>query len=256
MNLADVPKPQKAMAPRNTQMASKIETAGAKAQTVVASAQAQALALRAKLDRHDASGRARKLQNMLVVFCHPVRDSFVGACLDRTVAALEVSGHSVRVIDLYADGFQPALSLLERQTYKDPIETKTEIVGYVQDLQWATGLVLVYPTWFGAQPAMLKGWFDRVWVDGVAYRLPTKPGLLIAGLRNIRSLTVVTTHGSGKFMNALQGEPGKRVALRGLRSLCARRCRTRWIAFYGNDRSDDAARTSFLARVSTEIAKL
>ena len=223
---------------------------------IASSARSQAVALRSRLDRHDASGRARKPQNMLVVFCHPVRDSFVGACLDRTVAALEVAGHSIRVIDLYADDFEPALSLQERQTYKDPIETKTEIVGYVKDLRWATGLVLVYPTWFGAQPAMLKGWFDRVWVDGVAYRLPTKPGLLIAGLRNIRSLTVVTTHGSGKFMNALQGEPGKRVALRGLRSLCARRCRTRWIAFYGNDRSDDTARTSFLARVSTEIARL
>ncbi len=256
MKSADVPKSQKAMAAWNAQMASRIETACAKAKTVVSSAQVQALALRAKLDRHDASGRARKPQNMLVVFCHPVRDSFVGACLDRTVAALEISGHSVRIIDLYAEDFQPALSLLERQTYKDPIETKTEIVGYVNDLRWAKGLVFVYPTWFGAQPAMLKGWFDRVWVDGVAYRLPTKPGLLIAGLRNVRSLTVVTTHGSGKFMNALQGEPGKRVALRGLRSLCARRCRTRWIAFYGNDRSDDTARKSFLARVTTEIAKL
>jgi hypothetical protein len=35
--------------------------------------------------------------------------------------------------------------------------------------------------------------------------LAHKPGLLIAGLRNVRSITVVTAHGSGKFMNALQG---------------------------------------------------
>jgi NAD(P)H dehydrogenase (quinone) len=251
MNQPETPKSQ-----GSRKLAAASSTASSTAKVVFASAISHAVTVRSKLDRHDASGRARKPQNMLVVFCHPVRDSFVGACLDRTVAALEVSGHSVQVIDLYADDFQPALSLLERQTYKDPIETKTDIVGYVNDLRWATGLVFVYPTWFGAQPAMLKGWFDRVWVDGVAYRLPAKPGLLIAGLRNIRSLTVVTTHGSGKFMNALQGEPGKRVALRGLRALCARRCRTRWIAFYGNDRSDDTARTSFLARVSTEIAKL
>ena len=232
------------------------ESAGPRAKAVAAAVRAHVGALCSKLDRHDASGVARKPQNMLVVFCHPVRDSFVGACLDRTVATLEASGHAVRVIDLYADDFQPALSLHERVTYKDPIETKPEVLDYVNDLRWATGLVFVYPTWFGAQPAMLKGWFDRVWVDGVAYRLPTKPGLLKPALRNIRSLTVVTTHGSGKFMNAVQGEPGKRVALRGLRSLCARLCRTHWIAFYGNDRADDTARKSFLARVSTEIAKL
>jgi NAD(P)H dehydrogenase (quinone) len=233
--------------------ASKVLTAS---KAGLGSAWVHAVAVRSKLDRHDASGKARKPQNMLVVFCHPVRTSFVGACLARTVSALETSGHSVRIIDLYADDFQPALSLRERATYKDPIQTKPEILGYVNDLRWATGLVFVYPTWFGAQPAMLKGWFDRVLVDGVAYRLPAKPGLLIPALPKIRSLTVVTTHGSGKFMNSLQGEPGKRVALRGLRSLCARLCRTRWIAFYGNDRADNTARASFLARVSTEIAKL
>jgi NAD(P)H dehydrogenase (quinone) len=256
MNPIDASESQKAAADRKTKIVDAANAATLTAKDALASARAHTVAIRSKLDRHDASGLARKPQNMLVVFCHPVRDSFVGACLDRTVAALEVSGHTVRVIDLYADDFQPALSLHERVTYKDPIETKSEILGYVNDLRWATGLVLVYPTWFGAQPAMLKGWFDRVWVDGVAYHLPTKPGLLIPALRNLRSLTVVTTHGSGKFMNALQGEPGKRVALRGLRSLCARLCRTRWIAFYGNDRADNTARTSFLARVSTEIAKL
>jgi NAD(P)H dehydrogenase (quinone) len=234
----------------------KSSKAGETGTTPVGAARARVMELRSKLDRHDATGRARKPQNMLVVFCHPVRDSFVGACLDRTVSALEVSGHAIRVLDLYADDFQPALSVNERATYKDPIETKTEIIGYVNDLRWATGLVFVYPTWFGGQPAMLKGWFDRVWIDGVAFKLPAKPGLLIPTLRHIRSVTVVTTHGSGKFMNAAQGEPGKRVILRGLRGLCARLCRTRWIAFYGNDRADDTARTSFLARISTEIAKL
>ena len=255
MNSADAP--QKVATSGSTQGAETVRsTVRSTARAALGSASAHVVALRSKLDRHDASGRARKPQNMLVVFCHPVRDSFVGACLDRTVAALEASGHAVRVIDLYADDFQPVLSLHERVAYKESIDIKPEILGYVNDLRWATGLVFVYPTWFGAQPAMLKGWFDRVWVDGVAYRLPTRPGLLIPALRNIRSLTVVTTHGSGKFMNAVQGEPGKRVALRGLRSLCARLCRTRWIAFYGNDRADETARTSFLARVTTELAKL
>ena len=44
--------------------------------------------------------------------------------------------------------------------------------AYAADLRGATTLVLVYPTWFSGQPAMLKGWIDRVWVQGVAYDLP------------------------------------------------------------------------------------
>ena len=41
-----------------------------------------------------------------------------------------------------------------------------------RDLQWCEHLVLVYPTWWSGQPAMLKGWIDRVWVRDVAFDLP------------------------------------------------------------------------------------
>ena len=56
-------------------------------------------------------------------------------------------------------------------------------------------------------------------------------------LRNVRRIVVVTTHGSSKLVNSLQGEGGKRVVTRALRSLCNRRCRTTWVAMYGVDTS-------------------
>ena len=102
---------------------------------------------------------------------------------------------------------------------------------------------------------MLKGWFDRVWAPGVAYRVPANGGRIRGLLTNILSIDVVTTHGSSKFMNALQGEPGKRVILRGLRSMCGLRCRTSWTAFYGNDHATEADRFAFLDRVTAVLAK-
>jgi hypothetical protein len=50
--------------------------------------------------------------------------------------------------------------------------TDPSIASYADDLQWCDTLVLVYPTWWSGQPAMLKGWIDRVWVNGVAWTLP------------------------------------------------------------------------------------
>ena len=113
--------------------------------------------------------------------------------------------------------------------------------------QWADALVLVYPTWWGAQPAILWGWLDRVWIDGIAFS--RRPGARRArpGLRNIRHLVAITTHGSSKWINAVEGEPGKRVVLRRMRACCHPRVRTRWIALYGVDRSDEAERRAFLA---------
>jgi NAD(P)H dehydrogenase (quinone) len=62
-------------------------------------------------------------------------------------------------------------------------------------------------------------------------------------------MVVVTTHGSAKHMNMVQGESGKRLVKRGLRVMCHPLCRVRWIAFYGNDDGDAQARAAFLEKV-------
>ena len=191
---------------------------------------------------------------MLIVFAHPVPESFGAAAAERVVAALEASGHEVRLLDLYADDFDARLSREEWRT-RGACSSWTHLRPHVDALQWADGLVFVYPTWFGAQPAILKGWFERVWGEGIAYDVPADGSRVRGRLTNISSIDVVTTHGGTKAMNCLQGEPGKRVILRGMRSMCGLRCRTSWIAFYGNDQATEADRRAFLDRVSVVFSK-
>ncbi len=199
--------------------------------------------------------------NALVVFCHPDPTSFAAAVRDRVVAALRGSGHDVRVTDLYADGFAPRLTAAERRAHMTPFDERPPalrdpIERHVADLRWCEALVLVYPTWWSGQPAMLKGWIDRVWVRGVAWDLPDHAATLRPGLPHIRRIVAVTTHGSSKFVNALEGEAGKRTVTRALRAMCSWRCRTHWIALYGADRSTHDERQRFLARVDRRLSRL
>ena len=90
-------------------------------------------------------------------------------------------------------------------------------------------LLLVYPTWWFGPPAMLKGWLDRIWVPGVAFRLGG-PGVLRPLLTNVRRIGVVTTYGSPRWLLWFVGWPDWRLVRRGLRPLCARRCRLDWLA--------------------------
>lgn len=195
-------------------------------------------------------------ERVLVVYCHPYEDSLVGAARDRALAGLAAAGHDVRLIDLYALGFDPVFSAWEREHHHDPPDTKPAIAAHVEALRWATTLVLVYPTWWSAQPAMLKGWIDRVWVDGVAWDLPDGSNRLRPLLTNIGRIVVVTTHGSSRMVNALQGDAGKHLVRRSLRFLCGWRTRVRWIALYGVDTSTAAERTAFLADVERKLAHL
>jgi NAD(P)H dehydrogenase (quinone) len=193
--------------------------------------------------------------NVLVVHCHPDPASFVSSVRDRVLGGLERAGHVVRVTDLYADGFDPCFDARDRRAHLEP-GTAPELQRHADDLRWCDTLVLVYPTWWSGQPAMLKGWIDRVWANGVAWTLPAGSSRLRPLLINVRRIVVVTTHGSSKIVNALQGEGGKRVVSRALRSLCSRRCRTTWVAMYGVDTSTAEDRRAFLDRVETRLAAL
>ncbi|MGA0863904.1 MAG: NAD(P)H-dependent oxidoreductase [Ilumatobacteraceae bacterium] len=197
---------------------------------------------------------------VLVLHAHPSQTSFVSHMRDVVLDELAAHGHEIRHHDLVAEGFNPAFTADERLTHTgDPAEKlqrHPELRTHVDDLQWCDALVLVYPTWWSGQPAVLKGWFDRVLMCGVAWRLPEGASRIEPMLTNVRRMTVVTTHGSTKWVNALQGEPGKRTALRSVRLMFGRRCRTSWLAMYGLDRADIESRVRFERRVRRAVSRL
>lgn len=195
------------------------------------------------------------MSNVLLVHCHPMSDGFIPASLERVQAGLAASGAVVRFHDLYAQGFVPELSADEHRTHMAP-GVADELLDQATDLQWCDTLILVYPTWWSGQPAMLKGWIDRVWASGVAWDLPAGADRLRPKLHNVRRIIVVTSHGSPKHINALQGEGGKRTLFRSLRTMCHPLTRTHWLAYYGIDADDTARQSAFLDALPRKIARL
>jgi NAD(P)H dehydrogenase (quinone) len=198
------------------------------------------------------------IRRALVVFCHPTHDSLTGAVLERTLSALD--GAEVRVIDLYAEGFRPELSSREREQHMvdhrlEP-ERRADVADHLDSIRWCDTLLLVYPTWWSGQPAMLKGWLDRVLQCGVVWEFPEGATRLHPRWANLRRIVAITSHGSGKFVNMVEGEAGKRIVTRSIRALAPLRCRTTWLAVYDVDRSTPADRQRFLERVERRIARL
>lgn len=190
--------------------------------------------------------------NTLVVYCHPDPSSFTAAVKDTALEALRAAGHEVRLRDLYAEGFDPCFSADERAAHRRA-GAADSLAEHTAELRWCEHLVLVYPTWWSAQPAMLKGWIDRVWVRDVAWDLPEGANRVQARLRNVRRITAVTSHGSSKWVNLLAGEAGKRTVARALRVLCHPLARTRWLALYGLDTAAAEQRARFLRKVARKL---
>ncbi|MFY0989575.1 NAD(P)H-dependent oxidoreductase [Halomonas sp. C05BenzN] len=120
----------------------------------------------------------------LIVFCHPEPRSFNGALKELAVETLEGLGHSVEVSDLYAEGFDPVehpahfaeraepetfLPLTEQRHAFDAGTLPDDVQREIARIERADLVILQFPLWWHALPAMLKGWFDRVMVYGGVY---------------------------------------------------------------------------------------
>ena len=189
----------------------------------------------------------------LVIHCHPRPESFTAAVRDRVLERLEQCGAEIRVRDICAEGFDPRLPAGALERYEDHDRNRQGIEDEAADLAWCDTLIFVYPTWWYGLPATLKGWLDRVLVPGVAFHMPDENGNIKPALTHIKQLGVFTTCGASRWLTWWVGAPGKRTLLRGLRILCAPRCRTTFAAHYLMDSSTPESRAAHLDRVGARV---
>jgi NAD(P)H dehydrogenase (quinone) len=193
---------------------------------------------------------------VLVIYCHPDKTSFASALHDAVIDSLSASGHVVTDVDLYGEDFQPVFTALDRARYFHAAEYFEALGKYASQLASAEGLVVVYPTWWYGMPAMLKGYFDRVWAPGVAYDVKPDGKIDTSRLAKLRRIAVVTTYGGPWwFIRGYMGDPARKLFTRGIRHLCGRGCVVDWHAHYGVDRASHARLARFVTRVKRRMAR-
>jgi NAD(P)H dehydrogenase (quinone) len=193
--------------------------------------------------------------HILLVLAHPLPESFAASVARTAHEALEASGHTVDLLDLYAEDFDPRLSRSERSGYFDIPYDISAVAGIVTRLKAADGLVLVFPQWWFNFPAILKGFIDRVFAPDVAFSHDAAGGRIVPQLTNIKLLYALTTTGSPWWLVHLyMGNPVRRLLKRGIASFCARRVKFRMLSLHDMDRTTEAKRLAHLERVRKALA--
>ncbi|MDH3295470.1 MAG: NAD(P)H-dependent oxidoreductase [Acidimicrobiia bacterium] len=165
----------------------------------------------------------------VVVQCHPLDQSYNMALLEAVTTALDRTGTDHVVHRFYPDGAPPH-----------------DLVSECRHL------IVVAPTWWGAMPSPVLAWIQErlgPWIDDDA-RYEDSP------VRTVQRLTVVTSHGSSKLQNVMQGEPGLQFWKRTMLGLCAPGADFDWISLYKIDRLDREARLAFLTTVERRLVDI
>jgi putative NADPH-quinone reductase len=163
---------------------------------------------------------------------------------------LTQQGHEVIIEDLYGDSFNPVLSENERATYYSKHYDSSDIQEQVERLVNAQALVLLFPTWWFGFPAMLKGWFDRVWGPGAAYEHADDYGPIEPKLENLQRVLAITSMGSPWWIDRLvMWRPVKRVLKLALMGACSKGSKLQFLTLYNSEKLDEQQIKAFQDRI-------
>lgn len=160
--------------------------------------------------------------NVFYVYAHPEPRSFNGALKDTAMVTLGKKGHTVRVSNLYAVRWKAVLDSQDFRMRQDPYQFNPaveqihgmhtgslapDIRDEIERVAWADLLIFQFPIWWSSMPAILKGWFDRVFVQGFVVNLEEGRVYERGCLKGKKAMVVVTT-GSTREMYSPGGIHG------------------------------------------------
>jgi NAD(P)H dehydrogenase (quinone) len=130
--------------------------------------------------------------NVVIIFNHPFEGSYCNAVLESAIEGLKKANHSVDLIHLDKEGFNPVMTSEDLKGFKESKAVDPKVIEYKGRLENAGHLVFIFPIWWELMPAMTKGFIDKVIFPGVAYNY-TKKGFMRKRFTKINGITLITT---------------------------------------------------------------
>lgn len=190
----------------------------------------------------------------LLVFAHPLKGSLNARLAATVESQARALGWQVTRRDLH-DGFDPVLTPEERAGYH--ATPPTTLAEEKRELTQAQVLILVFPTWWFGFPAILKGWFDRVWTPGTAFDHSPGFGPMLPRLDALREVLAVTTMGAPAWIDWLVlRRPLRRILRLAILKPCAPKARLTWRALHSAEAVAEPRIAGLEATLAADLTRI
>lgn len=140
---------------------------------------------------------------VLIVYNHPYSGSFCNAILNAVTNGLQKAHHQVDLIHLNRDNFNPVMTEADLKAFIAHKPIDPQVIQYNERLKAADHLIFIFPIWWDIMPAQTKGFIDRVLFPGVVYDHHPRGFGLIPLLKNLKSITLITTMNKPRWLYSL-----------------------------------------------------
>ena len=192
---------------------------------------------------------------MVIVFNHPYKGSYCNALLEAVSNGLKKGNHQVDLIHLDRDGFNPAMSAADLKAFVEHNVVDPKVMDYQERLKKADHLIFIFPIWWDIMPACTKGFIDRVLSPGLAYDHHPRGFGLIPLLKNLNSVTLITTMNKPKIMYSLLiGNLIRKVMIKSVFRTMGYK-NVRWISYTSVKRVSHERRVKWLIHLENKFSK-
>lgn len=139
----------------------------------------------------------------VIVFNHPYEGSYCNAILNAVTNGLQKANHEIDLMHLDNDGFNPVMSKEDLKAFVEHKPIDPQVINYNNRLKKADHLIFIFPIWWDIMPATTKGFVDRILSPGIVYDHHPRGFGLVPLLKNLKSITVITTMNKPKIMYSL-----------------------------------------------------
>ncbi|WP_437921212.1 NAD(P)H-dependent oxidoreductase [Sphingobacterium sp. LRF_L2] len=129
------------------------------------------------------------MKNIVVINGHPDKESFNSAIAQTYVTSALYLGLHVRYIAIGELDFNPNLAF----GYRQRMELEPDLIKALEDLKWSHHQVWIHPLWWLGMPAIMKGFFDRLFLPGITFK--SNKGGSSEGLLTDKTARIITTAG-------------------------------------------------------------
>lgn len=181
---------------------------------------------------------------ILLINGHPSRESFCHALARAYKDGALSAGAEVREINVGDLQFSPNLA----HGYRKITGLEADLIRAQDSIKWAEHLVFVYPTWWGTMPALLKGFIDRTFLPGFAFKYRNDSIWWDRLLTGRSARMIVTMDAPVWFFRLVYGKPGHNAMKKMILEFCGIKP-VKITSFGSIERSSDKQRAGWLNRV-------
>ncbi|MDH5387860.1 MAG: NAD(P)H-dependent oxidoreductase [Gammaproteobacteria bacterium] len=161
-------------------------------------------------------------KKILVILGHPDEESFCGALAKAYIEGAKDSGNEVHTINLGELKFDPVLW----KGYSKIQELEPDLVNAQELMQWSNHLVFIYPNWWGTMPALMKGFFDRAFLPGFAFKYRDNSSFWDKLLSGRTAHLIVTMDTPSWYYRWIYRRPGHNEMKRTILGFCGIKVKT------------------------------